>query len=339
MIIVMKMGASKDQLETVVKKVEELGFKPHVIHGEERKVVAAVGHEKKKTDLYDLQLYDGVEAVVPISKPYKLASSEVKKGRTVIKLPNGVSIGGKKLCVMAGPCSVESEKQILETAWAVKKAGGHMLRGGAFKPRTSPYEFQGLEEAGLKLLAKAREETGLPVITEVLNQRDVELVEKYADILQVGARNVQNFSLLKELGQCKKPVFLKRGLSSTIKEWLLSAEYIITSGNPNVILCERGIRTFETATRNTLDLNAIPVLKKETHLPVIVDPSHGTGYWSYVIPMAMAGIAAGADGVMIEVHPKPEEALSDGGQSLTFSRFEELMGRLQALATVVERSL
>lgn len=334
----MKIGAGKESLDAVVKKVEELGFKPHIIHGEERNVVAAVGHDKKKTDLLDLQSFEGVEAVVPISKPYKLASSEIKKEKTVIKVGEA-RIGGKGICVMAGPCSVESERQILETARAIKKMGGQILRGGAFKPRTSPYDFQGLEEKGLKLLAKAREETGLPVITEVLNQKDVSLVAKYADILQVGARNVQNFSLLKELGGCEKPVFLKRGMSTTIKEWLLSAEYIITGGNPNVILCERGIRTFETATRNTLDLNAIPVLRKETHLPVIVDPSHGTGHWDYVIPMAMAGIAAGADGVMVEVHPCPEEALSDGGQSLTFARFEELMSKLKTLAPVMGRIL
>lgn len=339
MIIIMRVGASKKQVEEVCEGVQKLGFRPHVIHGEERDVIACIGHEKKKKDLFDLKGHQAVESVVPISKPYKLASRETHKTPTLIKVAGGVQIGGAKLCVMAGPCSVESERQILETARAVKSAGGHMLRGGAFKPRTSPYDFQGLEENGLKLLAKAREETGLPVITEVMGPEDVDLVGRYADVLQVGARNVQNFSLLKELGRCKKPVFLKRGLSTTIREWLLSAEYILTGGNPNVILCERGIRTFETSTRNTLDLNAIPVLHEQTHLPVIVDPSHGTGQWQYVVPMALASIAAGADGLMIEVHPRPEEALSDGGQSLTFRKFEELMTKLKPLAAVLGRTV
>lgn len=339
MIVVMKVGAGKKQVEAVIQGVKNLGFRPHQIVGEDRVVVACIGHEKKKTDLYDLQSFDGVESILPISKPFKLASRETRKSATVIKIAEKVEIGGKRLCVMAGPCSVEGETQILETARAVKKWGAHLLRGGAFKPRTSPYDFQGLEEEGLKLLAKAREETGLPVITEVMGPEDVEVVERYADVLQVGARNVQNFSLLKELGQAKKPVFLKRGLSTTIREWLLSAEYILTGGNPNVILCERGIRTFETATRNTLDLNAIPVVKSQTHLPIVVDPSHGTGSWNLVIPMALAAVAAGADGVMVEVHPKPEEALSDGGQSLTFDRFHEMMGRLKLVAEAVGRLL
>ncbi len=339
MIIVMKTGASSKQVEHVSAEIKKLGFTPHIIHGEDRKVIACVGHEKKKADLFDLQSLDGVENIVPISKPFKLASRETRKSPTIIKLKNNVTIGGPQLCIMAGPCSVESKKQILETAKSVKASGAHMLRGGAFKPRTSPYEFQGLEEEGLKLLAKARQETGLPVITEIMGPEDVELVAQYADILQVGARNVQNFSLLKELGQCQKPVFLKRGLATTIREWLLSAEYILAGGNPNVILCERGIRTFETSTRNTLDLNAVPVLREQTHLPIIVDPSHGTGSWQYVTPMALASIAAGADGLMIEVHPKPEEALSDGGQSLTFKRFNELMTRLKPLAAVLGRSL
>ncbi len=339
MIVILKIGTPEPQVKTVCDEIERLGFRPHVIVGEERTVIACIGHEKKKKDLYDLQSLDGVESLVPISKPYKLASKETKKGASVVKVEGGVEIGGKSLCVMAGPCSVESEKQIIETALAVKQAGAHMLRGGAFKPRTSPYDFQGLEETGLKYLAKARKESGLPIITEIVNPEDVALVEKYSDVLQVGARNVQNFALLKELGKCSKPVFLKRGLSSTIKEWLLSAEYILAGGNPNVILCERGIRTFETSTRNTLDLNAVPVLKDQTHLPVICDPSHGTGNWIYVIPMALASIAAGADGVMIEVHPKPEEALSDGGQSLTFKRFAELMAKLKALAPVLGRTV
>lgn len=339
MIIVMKVGAAKKEVETVSEEVKKLGFRPHMIHGEDRYVIACIGHEKKKKDLFDLQSLEGVESIVPISKPYKLASRETRKGPSVIKIDGGVEVGGARLCVMAGPCSVESEKQILETAKAVKEAGAHMLRGGAFKPRTSPYEFQGLEEEGLKLLAKARKETGLPVITEVMGPEDVELVGKYADVLQVGARNVQNFPLLKELGRSRKAVFLKRGLSTTIREWLLSAEYILSGGNPNVILCERGIRTFETSTRNTLDLNAVPVLREQTHLPVIVDPSHGTGQWQYVAPMALAAIAAGADGLMIEVHNDPAHALSDGAQALFPEQFEELMRELRIIVPALNRTI
>lgn len=339
MIVIMKIGATEKQVDVVCTEIKRLGFRPHVIEGEERTVVACIGHEKKKKDLYDIQSLEGVETLVPISKPYKLASRETRKAASVIKIEGGVEIGGSRLCVMAGPCSVESEKQIIETARAVKESGAHMLRGGAFKPRTSPYDFQGLEETGLKYLAKARKETGLPIITEIVNPEDVPLVEKYADVLQVGARNVQNFALLKQLGKCRKPVFLKRGLASTIQEWLLSAEYILAGGNKDVILCERGIRTFETSTRNTLDLNAVPVLKNQTHLPVVCDPSHGTGNWAYVIPMALASIAAGADGVMVEVHPKPEEALSDGGQSLTFKRFAELMTKIRAIASTLGRTV
>lgn len=339
MIIVMKIGAGKDDIDHAVRKVREMGFSPHIIHGEERFVIACVGKGRKK-DLEQLNALPNVEAVVPISKPYKLASREVKKAKTVVPAGKGeVKIGGEKIAVMAGPCSVESEEQIMATARAVKSAGAVILRGGAFKPRTSPYDFQGLEEEGLKLLAKAGKETGLPVITEVMNIRDIELVGKYADIFQVGARNMQNFGLLKELGSSKKPVLLKRGMAATIKEWLMSAEYIISHGNRKVILCERGIRTFETATRNTLDLNAVPVLAGETHLPVIVDPSHGTGYWQYVTPMACAGIACGADGLMIEVHPDPEKALSDGGQSLKFDRFEELMKRVASVVLAVGRRM
>jgi len=275
---------------------------------------------------------------VPILKPYKLASTEVRQQTSQINI-NGVVIGGEKLCVMAGPCSVENEEQIVETAKAVREAGAHMLRGGAYKPRTSPYSLQGLGLEGLKMLDTARKETGLPVITECMNPRDIDEVHEWTDVLQVGARNVQNFSMLKELGRCEKPVFLKRGLATTIKEWLMSAEYIMSEGNQDVILCERGIRTFETATRNTLDLNAVPVLREETHLPVIVDPSHGTGYWQYVQPMALAGVACGADGLMIEVHPDPAHAASDGGQSLKPKRFATLMERLKPIAEAVGRSL
>jgi 3-deoxy-7-phosphoheptulonate synthase len=339
MIIVMKTDATKEQEKAVIRHIEQMGFKAHVIHGEERDVIGAVGHEKKKMDLMVLTTHTGVEAVIPISKPYKLASKELQRSPSLIHISDKVSVGGTQAVVMAGPCSVESEEQILKTAKAVKKAGAQILRGGAYKPRTSPYDFQGLAEDGLKLLEIARRETGLPLVTEVMSQRDVERVEQSADILQVGARNVQNFALLKELGQVKKPVLLKRGMSTTIKEWLMSAEYILSEGNPNVILCERGIRTFETATRNTLDLSAVPVLREQTHLPVIVDPSHGTGVRNYVPPMAMAAIAAGADGLMIEVHPNPEQALSDGAQSLTLEMFEEMMKKLKPLLDVVGKHL
>lgn len=339
MIVVMQTDATRQQLDKVIKKVEDFGFEAHAIFGKERNVVACVGLGKRK-DLEGLRLIDGVADLVPIGKPYKLASSEVKKEKTIVSVMGGsVKIGGDKIVVMAGPCSVENEKQIVETAQAVKKAGACVLRGGAWKPRTSPYSFQGLAEEGLKLLDLARRETGLAVITEVMNPRDLAMVEKYADIIQVGARNVQNFSLLKELGNCKKPVFLKRGLATTINEWLMSAEYVMSAGNPNVILCERGIRTFETSTRNTLDLNAIPVLKEQTHLPIIVDPSHGTGFWQYVSPMACAAIACGADGLMVEVHPNPEEAWSDGGQSLKFTTFIDMMKQVKAIAQVLGRRL
>lgn len=339
MIVVMKQGATPQQIEKVKTKVVDFGFSPHMIIGEERTVVACVGMGNRK-DLEGLRLIDGVQDLVPISKPYKLASKEVKKETTIISVADGrVQIGGNKLVMMAGPCSVESEEQIVNTAIAVKKAGATVLRGGAWKPRTSPYAFQGLAEDGLKLLDLARKETGLAVITEVMNQRDIEVVERYTDIIQLGARNVQNFSMLKDLGQCKKPVFLKRGLATTIQEWLMSAEYIISSGNPNVILCERGIRTFETSTRNTLDLNAVPVLKEQSHLPVIVDPSHGTGFWQFVTPMALAGIACGADGLMVEVHPDPAKAWSDGGQSLKYETFEKLMEQARQVALAVGRSL
>lgn len=339
MIVVMQKGATPEQIERVKAKVAELGFTPHPIIGEERSVVACVG-KGNRADMDLLLMIDGVAELVSISKPYKLASKEVRKDRTQVSVAGGkVVIGGNKLVIMAGPCSVESEEQIVATAKAVKAAGATMLRGGAWKPRSSPYDFQGLAEEGLKLLDIARKETGLAVITEVMNPRDIEVVERYTDVMQVGARNVQNFSMLRELGQCKKPVFLKRGLATTIKEWLMSAEYIISSGNPNVILCERGIRTFETETRNTLDLNAVPVLNELSHLPVIVDPSHGTGNWKFVRAMARAGVAAGADGLMIEVHPKPEEAWSDGAQSLRFDKFNQLMDEVKKIAEALGRGI
>ncbi len=338
MIIVMRAGAPEEQLQEVIRRITELGYQSHVIRGTQRSVVGAVGDERGKARLQSLESLPGVESVVPILQPFKLASREVKPEKTIIKMGD-LKIGGDRLTIIAGPCSVESEAQILETAVAVKEAGAHILRGGAFKPRTSPYAFQGLEEEGLKLLAQAREKTGLYIVTEVINPKDVELVGSYADILQVGARNVQNFALLRTVGEVKKPVLLKRGMATTIKEFLMSAEYVLSQGNYEVILCERGIRTFETETRFTLDLNAVPVLQKLTHLPIFVDPSHGTGHWEYVAPMAKAAIASGADGLMIEVHMRPEEAFSDGIQSLKPKRFTSLMQELRPFAEAAGRKL
>ncbi|MFH0872681.1 MAG: 3-deoxy-7-phosphoheptulonate synthase [bacterium] len=338
MIIVMRAGAPEEQLQEVIRRINELGYQPHIIRGTQRNVVGAIGDERGKARLQSLESLPGVESVVPILQPFKLASREFKPDRTVIKLGD-LEIGGDRLTIIAGPCSVESEAQLVETALAVKEAGASILRGGAFKPRTSPYAFQGLEEEGLKLLAQAKEMTGLYIVTEVVNPKDVELVGQYADILQVGARNVQNFALLRSLGEINKPVLLKRGMATTIKEYLMSAEYILSQGNYEVILCERGIRTFETETRFTLDLNAVPVLRKLTHLPIFVDPSHGTGHWEYVAPMAKAAIAAGADGLMIEVHMRPEEAFSDGIQSLKPKRFSTLMQELRPFAEAAGRKL
>jgi 3-deoxy-7-phosphoheptulonate synthase len=339
MIIVMKQGASREDLTEVKKRIRELGYKPHVIHGETRDVVGAVGDERGKAVLQALESMSGVESVVPILKPYKLASREVKPEQSLVEISPEVTIGGEDLLVMAGPCSVESEAQIVETARAVKAAGARVLRGGAFKPRTSPYSFQGMEEDGLKLLALARQETGLPIVTEVVNPRDVELVARYADIMQVGARNVQNFALLKMLGQLDKPVLLKRGMATTIQEFLMSAEYILAEGNRRVILCERGIRTFETATRNTLDISAVPVLKEQTHLPVVIDPSHATGHASLVPSMCYAAVAAGADGLIVEVHPCPEKAASDGPQSLRPADFAAVMEKVRQFAAVAGKRL
>ena len=339
MIIVMRKGASKDNLAEVKKRIKELGYQPHVIHGETRNVIGAVGDERGKDILQSIESMPGVENVVPILKPYKLASKEVKPEPTTVEIVPGVTVGGDTLTVMAGPCSVESEAQILETARAVKAAGATVLRGGAFKPRTSPYSFQGMEEDGLRLLALAREATGLPIVTEVVNPRDVELVAKYADIMQVGARNIQNFALLKMLGQIDKPVLLKRGMATTIQELLMSAEYILSEGNRRVILCERGIRTFETATRNTLDISAIPVLREQTHLPIIIDPSHATGHASLVPSMCYASVAAGCDGLIVEVHPSPETAASDGPQSLRPAEFQIMMLKLAEFAKVVGKKL
>jgi 3-deoxy-7-phosphoheptulonate synthase len=335
----MQQGATRAQLASVKKRIQELGYHPHVIRGETRQVIGAVGDERGKARLQDLESMPGVESVVPILKPYKLASQEVKAGKSVVTVARKVKIGGEKIVVMAGPCAVESEEQILECARVAKRGGADILRGGAFKPRTSPYSFQGMEEKGLKLLAKAREETGLPIVTEVMNPRDLPLVKQYADIIQVGARNIQNFALLKLLGRTTKPIFLKRGMATTIDEFLFSAEYVLSEGNDRVILCERGIRTFETATRNTLDLSAIPVLKRKTHLPVIVDPSHGTGHWRYVAAMSFAAVAAGADGIMVEIHPQPEQAESDGPQSLKPEKFYAMMEKLKAFALAADREL
>lgn len=339
MIIVMRKGASKEDLAEVKKRIKELGYKPHVIHGETRNVVGAVGDERGKAVLQALESMPGVENVVPILKPYKLASKEVKPEPTAVEIVPGLAVGGEQLVVMAGPCSVESEQQILETARAVKASGATVLRGGAYKPRTSPYAFQGMEEDGLKLLALARQATGLPIVTEVVNPRDVDLVARYADIMQVGARNVQNFALLKMLGQLQKPILLKRGMATTIQEYLMSAEYILSEGNRRVILCERGIRTFETATRNTLDISAVPVLREQTHLPIIIDPSHATGHAALVPSMCYAAVAAGCDGLIVEVHPHPESAASDGPQSLRPSEFETMMTKLAEFARVAGKRL
>lgn len=325
----MEAGSDQKHIDDVIKKIESLGYTPHIIKGVERTIIGAVGDEREKARLRSLDSMAGVESVVPILKPYKLASRQVRAEGSVISINKNVKVGSNKFIVMAGPCSVESEEQIVKTAKAVKASGAKVLRGGAFKPRTSPYSFQGMEEEGLKLLALAREETGLPFVTEVMNPREVDLVAKYTDVMQVGARNIQNFSLLKEIGRVKKPILLKRGMMTTIKEFLMSAEYILSEGNQQVILCERGIRTFETATRNTLDLSCIPVLKNETHLPIIIDPSHATGHWFYVNSMSKASAAAGADGLMIEVHIKPEDAFSDGSQSLKPSKFDAMMKELR----------
>ena len=338
MIIVLKSGVTDAELEAVCRRVVELGYQPHTIRGEFKTVIGAVGEERGKADLRVLEAMEAVETVMPIQQPFKLASKEIKPEPSEVRI-NGVLIGGPRVVVMAGPCSVESGPQMLEVAVAVKAAGASILRGGAYKPRTSPYAFQGLREQGLKYLAEARKRTGLPVVTEVLETESVDLVAEYADILQIGARNVQNFTLLRRVGETGKPVLLKRGMATSIQEWLLSAEYILSSGNPNVILCERGIRTFETATRFTLDLNAVPVVRKLSHLPVIVDPSHGTGHWDLVAPMAKGAVACGADGLIIEVHPRPDEALSDGPQSLKPEKFTQLMRELRPVALAVGRDL
>ncbi len=338
MIIVMRAGAKKKEQKDVLQKIRKLGYKTHIIHGVERDVIGAIGDERGKTRLQSLESMPGVEKVVPILKPFKLASAEVRKEPTIVTAGKA-KVGGPHFAIIAGPCSVESRDQILQTAEAVKKAGATILRGGAFKPRTSPYSFQGLEEDGLRLLAEAGKKYRMPVVTEIVNPMDAELVARYADMFQVGARNVQNFALLKVLGQIDKPIFLKRGMMTTIEEFLMSAEYILSEGNRSVILCERGIRTFERATRNTLDISAVPVLKSMSHLPVIVDPSHAVGHWQFVAPCAKAAAAVGADGLMIEVHCRPDEAFSDGIQSLKPAGFRELMREIRPFVRAAGREL
>ena len=337
MIIVMASSKPED-VEHVVQKVEEFGYKAHVIVGVERTVVAAVGDERGKERLTALESLPHVEKVFPILKPFKLAGREVKHEDTVVECGTA-RIGGGHFCVMAGPCSVESKEQINLSAQIVKDGGATMLRGGAFKPRTSPYSFQGMELEGLKLLWSAGQAVGLPVVTEATTPEQVALVAEFADMIQIGARNMQNFGLLRAAGKSNKPVLLKRGMMSTVNEFLMSAEYIMSEGNPNVVLCERGIRTFETETRNTLDIQAVPVIRKLSHLPIIVDPSHAAGRWELILPMACAAVAAGADGIMVEMHPNPEVAMSDGQQSLKPRRFNEMMSAIKPLLGVMNKTL
>ena len=340
MIVVLGAGHTDEQRQAVVRKIQEAGLQAHISEGVERTVIGIVGDSRSKELLHDgLQLMAGVETVVRILHPYKLVGREFSGGKGTTVRVRDIPIGAERVVVIAGPCSVETRDQLLRTADAVKLAGAQLLRGGAFKPRTSPYSFQGLEEDALKLLAEARDATGLPVVTEAMDSRQLELAVKYADMIQVGARNMQNYPLLRDAGRSGYPVLLKRGQSATIEELLLAAEYILTEGNPNVVLCERGIRTFETFTRYTLDLNAVPVLKQLSHLPVIVDPSHGTGKWNLVTPMARAALAAGADGLLVEVHPEPDKALSDGPQQLTPENFTVMMQELDAVAMAVGRRL
>ena len=337
MLIVLHPDITPQAQDAIEGRVRELGFTPHAIEGAGRTAIGITGN-KGPVDPGHFRLMEGVADCIPVTAPYKLVSREVKHDDTVVDVA-GVPIGGKQIVVMAGPCAVESEQQILAAARGVRKSGASLLRGGAFKPRTSPYDFQGLRQKGLELLEKARGETGLKVVTEVKDTETLPLVAESADLLQIGARNMQNFSLLEKVGEIDKPVMLKRGLSSTVKEWLMAAEYILSSGNPNVVLCERGIRTFETATRNTFDISAIPVVKKLSHLPIIADPSHGAGRRDMVAPMARAAVAAGADGLIIEVHCDPDHALSDGAQSMFPAQFDRLMAELRIIAPAIGRSI
>lgn len=337
MVVVMDVNSTVEQIESVNQRLDQLGFNTQLIRGVKRIVIGAVG-DRTVSDLRALQSMPGVEKIVPIMKPFKLVSREGKEENTIIDI-RGVLIGGDSVAIIAGPCAVESREQLLTSAHQVKAAGGNIIRGGAFKPRTSPYSFQGLEQEGLSILREASLETGLPVVTEVIDEHSLQLSLDYVDIVQIGARNMQNFRLLKAVGQSGKPVLLKRGMSATIEEWLMAAEYIMSEGNGEVILCERGIRTFETATRNTLDLSAIPMVKRLSHLPVIVDPSHATGDRDLVLPMSLAAIAAGADGLILEMHPEPAKALSDGPQSLTPEGLQQVMGQLAMIVPAVGRHL
>jgi 3-deoxy-7-phosphoheptulonate synthase len=337
MIIVMKPGATKKDIENILKTIRDMKLRPHISRGKERTIIGAIGDERNLANL-PLTTFSGVEKVMPILSPYKVVSREFKKENSIIKV-NGVAIGGKKVVIMAGPCSIEGRDMLLDIGRQVKSAGASVLRGGAYKPRTSPYSFQGMGKMGLELLKEAKGILKMPVVTEIMDTRDIELMMDYTDIFQVGARNMQNFSLLKELGDINKPILLKRGLSATVKELLMSAEYIASKGNDKIMLCERGIRTFETETRNTLDLNAIPVLKKLTHLPVIVDPSHGTGRKDLVATMSLAAVAAGADGLIVEVHQHPEKALSDGEQSLKPEEFRQMVKGIDKIARAIGRTV
>jgi 3-deoxy-7-phosphoheptulonate synthase len=338
MIIVLKKGTKQEDIDNLLDKVKSLGLKPMVSQGQERTIVGVIGPEDV-IRLQPLEAYPGVDKVMPVLAPYKLVSREFKQENSVVKIRGSVEFGSKKVTVVAGPCSIETKEQLYQVAEEIKKTGGSLLRGGAFKPRTSPYSFQGLGEEGLKILKGASEKFDIPTVTEVMDTKDVELVARYADVLQIGARNMQNFNLLKEVGQTKKPIILKRGLSATIKELLMSAEYILSEGNFNVILCERGIRTFSEFTRNTLDISAIPVIKMHSHLPVIVDPSHAAGKWGLVNPLSKAAVAAGADGLLVEVHPNPKEALSDGPQQLLPNNFNTLIKETRQVAESVGREL
>jgi len=334
----MEENATEEEVRNVIQKVEEVGFKAHPDKGENHTIVGVVGQGDREYILNNIETFPGVERVVEITQPFKLASRTFKSKDSIYDI-GGIKIGGENFLTIAGPCAVESKEQVLETALFLKEKGVKFLRGGAYKPRTSPYSFQGLKEEGLKILKEVSEETGLKIVTEVMDTREVELVSKYTDILQIGTRNMQNFALLKEVGKLNKPVLLKRGLSATYKEFLMSAEYIISEGNSQVILCERGIRTFTDETRNTLDISAIPVIKRYSHLPIIIDPSHASGDWRYVAPLSKAAVAAGADGLIIEVHPDPKNALSDGKQSLNFEQFSELMDQIKALLEIDSKIL
>ena len=338
MIIVMKQGAGEEQIQEIVCRIEKLGFTSHLSRGEVRTIIGVIGSRDKSQIQQMFASLDSVESVIPILKPFKLASIEMHHEPTVVDV-DGVPVGGEEITIIAGPCSVESEDQIVRIARGIRDCGGKILRGGAFKPRTSPYAFQGLEEEGLKFLRLAKEETGLKIVTEIVSIGDIDLLVEYADMIQIGARNCQNYALIKAVGQTNKPILLKRGMSATVKEFLQSAEYILSEGNPNVVLCERGIRTFEDSTRNTLDLNSAALMKLWTHLPVLVDPSHGTGVRELVIPMSRAAIAAGVDGIMVEVHDRPEEAFSDGPQSLKLPDFARCVKEVAKIAVVMGRKM